>query len=66
MVISHKTVSKLYEKMIQRRFKGKNDSFPEHFVFDSEKLDIFSFTTKNSDYLTKTCELPYLEKKYVM
>ena len=42
MMIYHKTVSKLYDKMIQ----SFNFPFPEHVVFDSEKLDIFSFTSK--------------------
>ena len=36
MMIYHKTVSKLYDKIIQ----SFNFSFPEHVVFDSEKLDI--------------------------
>ena len=47
MMIYHKTVSKLYDKMIQ----SFNFPFPEHVVFDSEKLDI-----KNFNYLTKTCK----------
>ena len=58
MMICHKTVSKLYDKVIQ----SFNFPFPEHVAFDSEKLDIFSFTRKNSDYLTKTCELSHLGK----
>ena len=42
MMISHKTVSKLYDKIIQ----SFNFPFPEHAVFDSGKLAIFSFTRK--------------------
>ena len=36
------TVGKLYGKIIQ----SFNFPFPEHVVFDSEKLDIFSLTSK--------------------
>ena len=43
MAISHRTVSKLYDKMIQ----SFNFPFPEYVVFNSEKLDIFSFASKN-------------------
>ena len=57
-MICHMTVGKLYGKIIQ----SFNFPFPEHVVFDSEKLDIFSFMSNNSDYLTKTCELSYLGK----
>ena len=38
----YKTVRKLYDKMIQ----SFNFPFPEHVIFDSEKLDIFSWTSK--------------------
>ena len=57
-MIYHKIVSKLYDKIIQ----SFNLLFPEHVVFDSEKLDIFSLRVKKSDYLTKTCKLSYLGK----
>ena len=36
MMIYHKTVRKRYDKMIQ----SFNFPFPEHVVFDSEKLDM--------------------------
>ena len=42
MIISHKTVSKLYDKIIQ----SFNFLFPEHAASDSGKLDILSFTRK--------------------
>ena len=52
MMIYHKTVSKLYDKMIQ----SFNFPFPEHVVFDSEKLAYFLLRVKNVNYLTKTCK----------
>ena len=61
-MIYHKTVSKLYDKIIQ----SFNFLFPEHVVFDSEKLDIFSLRVKKSDYLTKTYKLSYLGKMLML
>ena len=59
MIISNKTVSKLYDKMVQ----SFNFPFPENTLsLIAKNWSYFHLREKNSDYLTKTFELSYLGK----